>query len=110
MIDILSNSDFAFDFFIYFFISSELGEILIISLIILCSGAKTAKVIPNSVSGRVVNTGKFKSVSKILRLNSAPLDLPIQFSCMDLTLDGQSPISSNPLRSSSEYSEILKNH
>ena len=75
-----------------------------------CSGEITAKVIPNNVSGLVVKTSKARLLSVISSLNCAPADFPIQFFCIDFTFSGHSPISSRPLKSSSEYFDMFKNH
>ena len=57
-----------------------------------CSGASTAYVMPNTVSGRVVNTRIFSSERPATgRSNSAPSLLPIQLRCIVLTRSGQSP-------------------
>ena len=69
VMDILSNSDFDLALSIYFLISLEFDDIDKISLIKSCSGEITAKVIPNNVSGLVVNTSKSSSVSSIFKLN-----------------------------------------
>ena len=76
----------------YFCRSSLFGDKARTSFIILCSGDSTANVIPNNVSGLVVKTSKLNSVFSIFNENSAPLDLPIQFSCIAFTFSGQSPI------------------
>ena len=55
-----------------------------------CSGASTKKVAPNSVSGRVVNTGTSSSSSSTLKTISAPSERPIQLRWRDLIDSGQS--------------------
>ena len=69
VMDILSNSDFDLALSIYLLISFEFDDIDKISFIKSCSGEMTAKVIPNRVSGLVVKTSKFKSLSSIFKLN-----------------------------------------
>ena len=72
-----------------------------------CSGATTAYVMPNEVSGRVVKTRRASrsppsdpSRPSTTRSNSAPSDRPIQLRCMVLTRSGHSS-SSSPASSSS---------
>lgn len=53
-------------------------------------GASTMKVAPNRVSGRVVNTSICASCPTTGKRTLAPVDRPIQFRCIALTLSGQS--------------------
>ena len=77
------------------------------------SGATAAKVAPQSVSGRVVNTS---SVSKpfgaplVSKLNCRPRLLPIQLRCISRTFSGQCGSPSSAARSSSAMSVMRKNH
>src|SRR3989338_314157 len=75
-----------------------------------CSGAKTMNVTPQSVSTLVVKMGMISPVRLSLKLMRVPSDLPIQFSCMSLTLSGHPSSFLISLRSSSAYPVILKNH
>ena len=71
-------------------------------------------VAPNSVSGLVVKTliGSQVFLSKSIHSNSkeTPVDFPIQFCCIVLTLSGQ--FSSFPISLSNrcESFEIFRNH
>ena len=58
-----TEPDFDFALSIYLLIFFEFDDIDKISSIKSCSGEMTAKVIPNKVSGLVVKTSKFKSIS-----------------------------------------------
>jgi hypothetical protein len=64
-----------------------------------CSGARTMKVAPNSVSGRVVKTriGSTSSGS-VGKSISAPSERPIQFVCIALIGSGQSMPSKSAAR------------
>ena len=76
-------------------------------------GAEGARnVAPKMVSGRVVKTliTSFFFEEEILKFNSQPTDLPIQFFCINFTLFGQVFSLSKSFNSSSEYLDILKNH
>ncbi len=55
-----------------------------------CSGARTKKVAPNSVSGRVVKTGKSIPGSSQRKVTSAPSERPIQLRCIVFTCSGHS--------------------
>ena len=67
-----------------------------------CSGASTAYVMPNAVSGRVVNTRIFSSGRPTTgRSNSAPSLLPIQLRCIVITRSGQPGSRSHHASSSS---------
>ena len=66
-----------------------------------CSGASTKNVAPNSVSGRVVKTGKSISGSSQWKTTSAPSERPIQLRCIVITRCGQ---DSSSLKSSSRRS------
>jgi hypothetical protein len=67
-----------------------------------CSGASTAYVMPNDVSGRVVKIVTNRSVRPAIgRSNSAPSLFPIQFLCMVNTRSGQPGNLSHQARSSS---------
>ncbi len=89
-----------------------------------CSGARTMKVAPKSVSGRVVKTrmtgrsawsfaGSWRSSAILLRASgkttSAPSLLPIQFSWAFFVVSDQS-IQDRFSSRRSAYSVILKNH
>ena len=67
---------------------------------------------PNIVSGLVVKTFNLFSdlLSFILNIISQPVDLPIQFFCINLTFSGQLFNSLNEVSRSSEKLVILKNH
>jgi hypothetical protein len=64
-----------------------------------CSGASTKKVAPNSVSGRVVNTGSSTPSSGSRNTTRAPCERPIQLRCIVSTRSGQ--LSSSAMSSSS---------
>ena len=75
-----------------------------------CSGARTKKVAPKSVSGRVVKTGKSISSSSQRKITSAPSERPIQFRCIVTTFSGHDSSRSKSSRSCCAYSVIRKNH
>ena len=74
-----------------------------------CSGESPIKDAPKIVSGLVVKT-LIETPFLVLNLISAPIDLPIQFSCIDNTLFGQPDKLSNSFTKSSAKSVIFKNH
>ena len=67
-----------------------------------CSVDRARKVAPKIVSGLVVNTLIKFSRFDNLKFISAPIDLPIQFDCITLTLLGQLVKLSKSFKSSSE--------
>ncbi len=77
-----------------------------------CSAATAQKVVPISVSARVVNTQSvffslFSSYGKPMR---TPSDLPIQFFCISLTCSGQPSMPSSAPSSSSAYFVMRKKY
>ena len=98
---VLSKSDLEADFAMYASTCS-LFSLVVILLTNGCSGERTQYVAPNNVSGLVVNTVNFSSLSATVKVTSAPTDLPIQFLCISFVDSGQS-ISSKPLSKISAY-------
>ncbi len=66
-----------------------------------CSGATTKNVAPNSVSGRVVKTGRSRSSSSTRKRISAPSERPIQLRWIVFVRSGHSPPGGRSYSSSS---------
>ena len=96
---VLSSSFFNKHCFLYSS-TSFLCSFVVIKSTILCSGAKTQYVAPNNVSHLVVNTVNVSSLSLILKITSAPTDLPIQLICPNFTFSAKL-VSLRPVNKSS---------
>ena len=75
-----------------------------------CSGARTKKVAPKSVSARVVKTAMSSPVSSTRKRISAPSERPIQLRWIAFVRSGQSPPGQSYSSSSSAYAVVRMNH
>ena len=97
--DILSASDVV-PLELLFNHSSRVLSFLAKLVTIGCARESARKETPMMVSGRVVKTS-ICSLFERLKVNSIPIDLPIQFFCIVFTCSGQSFKESSSERSSS---------